>query len=144
MSKRMTFDEALFNFLQRSKTISELVGDRIFMDWAPSGTKRPYITRLKFSNQHEKNLSGGSGIGMQSIQIDVWADDDETREKIGQALRNRLDTFVGKMQKVFINHCLLTDENDSAEPRQDGSNTPIYRRRMDFDFGVTESVPNFR
>lgn len=140
----MSFDEALFRFLSKSRTIRSLVGNKIFMDWAPPGTARPYITRIKISNQHPKHLTGSVGIGMKSIQIDVWADTDGDREKIGEALRNRLDTFVGRMERVFINYCFLTDENDSAEVRQDGGNTPIYRRRQDYDFAVTESIPNYR
>lgn len=136
---------SMYEELAADSTVTALVSTRIYRGTAPQSASLPYVVMHEISKPHAHDLSGASGMAEPRLQIDAIAADPDTCESITEAIRDTIDGFrgtLGTSNTTDVRRCWLVNELDDDFSPQDGGDTPIYRRIMDFSVAHTESAPS--
>lgn len=135
----MSVASDLRSFLLADATLTGLVGLRVHPAILPQSGPFPAITYQWTSGTRYQTSDGPVGLSRPRIQLDCWAETYLQAEAVFEALRRRLDGFVGVMggspgtpvQGVFF------------ESERDGPYEPeakLYRRSADFFVFFEETV----
>jgi len=138
----MSLKEAIYNLLTSDATVSSLVSTRVYPEIAPTSSSFPRITYTKISNEHERHLTGESGVAHPTIQIDCWARTALEAETLGEAVRKCLTRYSGTTSEVNIRDIFLEAERDDFEQPDDNSQIGVYRVSFDFVVWHVEDLPN--
>ncbi len=130
-----TLKAGIYTTLSGSAAIGALVGDEIYPDRAPQDASLPYITYFVVSEEGVHYQQGVGDKARTNIQFTVWATSSESRSSIKQALR---DEFDGQIRQSFgSSFCMSvrnTNNTDTTEDPDDGSQNFSYGSHMDFEF----------
>lgn len=133
----MSLKAGLYTYLKADVTLSALVVERIFPDYADQNTTRPYITYQDITQRGTHHLGGVSprGLTLKTIQFSVWADTPKSRSDVEAALRQALD---GQQRTTFgstyIGNVTYTSGNDThTTPDDGGQDSVAFGKFMDFD-----------
>lgn len=141
--------------LADSVYIADSVSDRIFADAAPQelrdnlGNRRdvyPCIVISEISNTPEYYLGGEAGLHTTTVQVDVYTDGTNGRQKlneIGERVRNRLSGYRGQFGDGVTGTARLISDNSTAAQAADASDQPYRRQSMDFEIIHSAAVPDF-
>jgi hypothetical protein len=136
----------IYERLTTSSAVIALLGNRIEPSMSSEMTVLPRVVYTRLSGQTEIFLGGESGLGYYLIQYDVFAKTYAQMNACAEAIRNRLSGFRGHIALNAIARMFfvvrLDATRDSYIAPVDGSDTPLYRRSMDFFIGSEEPVPN--
>ena len=138
-------EACIYHRLVTSPAVFALVGNRIEPSMSSENTQLPRAVYTRLSGSPEFFLQGESGIGYYTIQFDIFASSYAAADAVGEAFRNRLSGFrgvvtVGSESRRF--HMIkLEATRDNYVPPFDGSDTPVYRRSMDFIVSTVDQVP---
>lgn len=108
-----------------------IAAPRIFADVAPQGTPRPYVTVQTIGDPSTHHQGGVSNIRGPLVQVDTWAEDGASRDRVGGAVYLALDGAQLELERVAIRRVTVENAQDTAEPRGDGSGLYTFRRRVD-------------
>lgn len=141
----MSVRKAIHQRLRDASAISALVSTRLYQDWAPASATLPYLVISIPSQGHVHHLKGASGLSMPRLQVDCYADDPIDVETLAEAVRNNLDGVhgtVGVTDTVNVRKCYLVSQTTDDFSPPDASDSPReFRRIMEFEMGVVESIP---
>lgn len=134
-------------FLADSTAIATLVADRLYALRAPQSSVFPYIVLDQISDSPEYVLTGESGQSRLTAQIDCYTREPNgffTVKRLADAVRNRLSGYGGLLDEtVWASKATMIRNNILTEPATDGSDIPIRRVSMDFEFVYGHAVPDF-
>lgn len=83
----------VYTVLRNNATLLQKVANRIYRHAsAPQNVTKPYITWFVVMGMPELQISGNPCSDMDTIQIDVWSEDDAEVEEIAYAVRDALDS----------------------------------------------------
>lgn len=139
-------EDYLYQRLVTSTAVSALVGNRIEPSMSSESTAAPRVVYTRLSGTPEMYLGGESGLGYYLIQYDVLANTYAKMNECAEAIRNRLSGFRGEITinatpRMFYVVRLDATRDNYIQPI-DGSDTPIYRRSLDFFVSAEELIPN--
>ena len=133
-----TLKAGIFTSMAAESTITDLVGQRIYPDRAPQGDTLPYITFDSPTEAGVHHQTGVTRLAETDIQFKIWAATSESRSAVKQAVRAFFD---GKTRQTFgSSFCQSvrnTNNQDSIEEPEDGSQNYIFGVFMDFKFWHT-------
>jgi hypothetical protein len=136
---------ALRYLLTTSTPVSALIASRIFPNAASELAVFPYVTYSLIAHQREGHLLGPSGLVFRRYQFDIFA---KTNAEVGliiDAIRNRLDGYVGLVtigaDSLRLQNVELLDQSDGYVESTDGSDTGIFKRSIDFRVSLGETIP---
>lgn len=143
-------EAALSTYLKASAlNAASTVNGRIYSGVAPQDVAYPRITFTVISDVPEHHMSGASGIGNATVQIDVWATDSAaasgslTRRTIAKAVKNAMDGIVGgTFGGMNVGSVAMTNQRNTEERPDNASENAIYRASMDFSIWKTEDAPS--
>lgn len=114
----------LYSILRQNATILSGVANRIYRHGsAPQNVTRPYITWYVVSGMPELQISGNPCADMDTIQIDVWSEDDQEVETLGYAVRDALDSAK------IANRIILNSRENETRLFRIGIEADIIRAR---------------
>lgn len=143
----MSVRKAIYQRLRDASAISAIVSTRLYHDWAPASAQGAgaYLVISIPSQGHVHHLKGASGLSLPRLQIDCYADDPIDVETLAEAVRNNLDGVhgtVGVTDTVNVRKCYLVNQLTDDFGPPDATDGPTeYRRIMEFEMGVVESIP---
>lgn len=97
----MTFEADLKAHLQGDADIAALVSTRIAPQPLPQGSTKPAISYLVVSEDPQNDLDGEDGDLLEvRVQVDCWAESQETVRRLGELVRERMKTSSFKATPV--------------------------------------------
>lgn len=127
------FQGALRAYLLDDDTIQTLISSRIYAFPAPQDTDDSYAVIQKISKVAQNNLDGFDNIVSERYQIDVYSVELDTSESIAKAIFDRLHMKNHiSMSDYFVYLIQFDNENETAEPENNGSESVYYRISQDF------------
>lgn len=136
---------ALRYLLTTSAAVTALVGSRVSPGFVSELSAFPFIAYSLIASQHERHLQGPSGLVFRRYQLDIYSRLNSELCAISDAIRNRLDGYVGVVtigaDSLRMQNVELLDQRDNYISPTDGSDVGIYRRSLDFRISHGETIP---
>lgn len=112
----------------------------------PTSAALPYITFQRVSNAHIRHMGGSSQFTTARFQINCWAASESAAESLGEEVRVAFDTFTGTLgsggDAVTVQGAFLEEDYDDFADPNDGSETGLFRRILDFLVWHAEAAPS--
>lgn len=127
MAAAKTATGALYQALLADAAVAALLdgasaNPRVFIDVAPQGTRRPYVTLQTIQDSSVHHVGGVEALRDPLVQVDAWGSTAAERDELAAALRARLDGLANlDVADAFVRVVALERVQNSAEPRNDGS-----------------------
>ena len=133
----MTLEQELRAFLMADAAITAQLGDvgAIYPAPAPQNCPSPFVTFQRITAERVYSNDGFSGLAGPIIQIDCWVESPELNgsyaaaKNLGEAVRRRLDGYVGPMGSIMTRGATIESERDLYESQD-------KTRRVSFDFRI--------
>lgn len=100
---------------------------RIFPAILPQNEKRQSITYAEISAQGDHHMEGPSGLAMNRVQFNAWADNPDDAYDLGLKVKAALDGYSGTIAGVVVQGIFF----DSARDLYD-DDAKLFYRAMDF------------
>ena len=94
--------KVIYGRLTTDTTITNICGLNIFPDIAPQNVQYPFMVYTIINSLPVDFKDGQSNLEEITIQIDVYTNNYETTQTLGNNVRNRLDRFVGTVNSVSV------------------------------------------
>lgn len=134
-------------YLASKTTVTNICGTRIHWTHIPqrksNETTYPCVVFRRATGGHEHHLDGSAGYAAPLFDIDVWGEDDEIVENLGEQVRLVLQGFQGVMGSTTIGRLTLDDEHDYYYPSGKDNDRGQYLIRYRYTIGYTEAIPSF-
>ena len=135
MAAAKTATGALYQALMADPDVATDMGGtsdpRLHIDVAPQDTVRPYGTLQTIQDSSVHHQGGVCALRDPLVQVDVWAETAEERDRLAEHFRARLDFLNGTQPDAHVRVVSLERVQNSAEPRNDGSGTYTFRWSAD-------------
>jgi hypothetical protein len=94
--------KVIYGRLTTDTTITNICGLNIFPDIAPQNVQYPFMVYTIVNSLPVDFKDGQSNLEEITIQIDVYTNNYETTQTLGNNVRNRLDRFVGTVNNISV------------------------------------------
>ena len=94
--------KVIYGRLTTDTTITNICGLNIFPDSAPQNVQYPFMVYTIINSLPVDFKDGQSNLEEITVQIDVYTNNYETTQTLGNNVRNRLDRFVGTVNSVSV------------------------------------------
>ena len=94
--------KVIYGRLTTDTTITNICGLNIFPDIAPQNVQYPFMVYTIVNSLPVDFKDGQSNLEEITVQIDVYTNNYETTQTLGNNVRNRLDRFVGTVNSVSL------------------------------------------
>lgn len=94
--------KVIYGRLTTDTTITNICGLNIFPDIAPQNVQYPFMVYTIINSLPVDFKDGQSNLEEITIQIDVYTNNYETTQTLGNNVRNRLDRFVGTVNNISV------------------------------------------
>ena len=94
--------KVIYGRLTTDTTITNICGLNIFPDIAPQNVQYPFMVYAIINSLPVDFKDGQSNLEEITIQIDVYTNNYETTQTLGNNVRNRLDRFVGTVNNISV------------------------------------------
>ena len=94
--------KVIYGRLTTDATITNICGLNIFPDIAPQNVQYPFMVYTIINSLPVDFKDGQSNLEEITVQIDVYTNNYETTQTLGNNVRNRLDRFVGTVNSVSV------------------------------------------
>lgn len=132
-------------YLLSRSSITDIVGQKIYSYYLPQGTTYPAIVYRIVSGTHDHTLDSQSpalGIMRCRIQLDILSDKLDQVAVLSEAIRQELDGYSGSMSNAYCIRSRLVNELGFVTAPEDGSDTWVYRRAVDYLVRYKITVPS--
>ena len=131
---------AVRGILTNDAGVAALVSTRIYPNYAPETPTQPYVVYNLVDSESVMSLTGHSGLGRHTYQIDVFDDDYGDAHQVAEEIRLALQDFQGTQNSVDFQDVIAGPMSDDLSRFQDGSETPICRVTRDYTFWFAEAA----
>lgn len=139
----MSFYGDLREYLATDATLQSVV-TRIYYYRAPQGTTLPFVALKPDSESRSYHSGGSDGLKSLRIPIDIVATTFEQADIIKEAIRDRLDTYIGAMGGSQVQSCFMSDVFFTDELPTQGNERGDITCRATFSITVEETKPSVR
>lgn len=120
--------KVIYGRLTTDTTITNICGLNIFPDIAPQNVQYPFMVYTIINSLPVDFKDGQSNLEEITIQIDVYTNNYETTQTLGNNVRNRLDRFVGTVNNISVQ----TIKYMSSSSQVYNSDLNVYWISIDF------------
>lgn len=131
----------LYSFLTGKTAITTLVSTRVYPQMLPQNATLPAITWHCYGVESEYQLDGATGWAIASYQIDIWANTLASATAIGEAVRNALQGYSGKIGNDTVHVVLLQNQILLYEAPARSDDQPIHHCAQQYRIIYPESLP---
>ena len=107
----MSVRKAIHDILAEDGSVSGQVSDRIYLNFAPSGTAAPYIVFTYEGTDDSFTKSGPSDLDVFFVTINCYDENAENAETLSRYVRTALDNYKGTINGVGVSGCKYMDED---------------------------------
>lgn len=133
--------DAVYGYLSTQSEITDLVGDRIYPDFAKGKKPRPYIIFYEDTQERFPYMGGDSGAIVDTIYIEGWAETRSSARAIREAIRDVLNGFQRKsMESLYISYTELVEVFPNYERPTDGTDKPVFVEQSVYQIAYKESL----
>lgn len=132
----MSLETALWQYLLTQTAVTDVVGDRLYRDAAPTdrGQDFPYLTYTQSGEEPIHALQGFVSLTNARLTFELWCLTVQQRDTLSAALQTALDAGGGQaLEGVGLRRVAVVDQNDGFVSPSDGSERGIYQRSLDVD-----------
>lgn len=133
----------LYEYLTDQDTITDIVSDRIYPNHLTESAVFPALTFQLAGAKREDTLLGPCGIVDLVYQIDSYSLNHLEAVQLSEAVRLKLQGYMGVMGASEVLYIQLLAEENRAEPPVDGSDNWIYRKYQKYKIRCRESIPSY-
>ena len=135
--------EGLRAYLAEQEPVVSLVGRKIFGEKGDQWARSPVLIYTQTSGSEPGHLTGATTLAQATVQIDAWSKRDKEAERIIEAVRDVLHTFLGgTMGDVAVRSCRLQSGPVSGwESQEDGGDVGAYRSSVNYGFWYRVLAP---
>jgi hypothetical protein len=112
---------------------------RLYSETAPQAAALPFVQMHLMPQEHDRNMSGASGLVKAVVQFDIYATTMVGAHSIGDKLRLALDNIrnasvtIGADTHIIQSIAILRDNTGYVQP-ENGADVSI--RRVSYDFNM--------
>jgi hypothetical protein len=146
----MSLSTDIRRLLLSKSAITSLVGTRVYPAHIPQKINTfPTITYQLISTNAAHHLAGGAGYCEKRLQLDVYAENEVSRDAVVEAVRNQLQGFppAGTSGTIgagtVITSIVYKGSRDMYDPDQVGGDVGYFRNSTDYWIRHTEAAPTF-
>jgi uncharacterized protein DUF3168 len=134
-------EASLETYLKNNAGIAALVASRIYPQLIPENPTYPAISYEKTSGEHERSLTGSSGLAMADFELECWAKTYGGAKSVADAVRNALDGFSGMMGTDAVSEVHLDSDSDLFEISAGNEMQRLYGVQLSLTIWYRESIP---
>lgn len=110
--------ENLRAFLMADATVAALIGNRLYQDHVPEGTKRPFAAYQITGSRRERCLDDAVGTSPFSwtFNVDAVGDRRTDANNVRNAINGALDAYDGTFGDTTVDGVFCEDQSDDYEP----------------------------
>ena len=94
--------KVIYGRLTTDAAVTGICGLNIFPDIAPQNVQYPFMVYTIINSLPVDFKDGQSNLEEITVQIDVYTNNYETTQTLGNNVRNRLDRFIGTVNSVSV------------------------------------------
>ncbi len=94
--------KVIYGRLTTDAAVTGVCGLNIFPDIAPQNVQYPFIVYTIYNSTPVDYKDGQSNLEAVGVQVDVYTNNYETTQTLGNSVRNRLDRFSGSVASVDV------------------------------------------
>lgn len=130
--------EGLRTLLLAQTSVTDLVGQRIYVSAARQGANQPCILLKRISDEKHKALDGYVSARHAEIDIECWASTASAAAALAKIVSDYLDDFMGTAGNETILSSHQIDDTDTYDPPQSGSEITEFVTILNFEFQYRE------
>ena len=128
----MELEEALTAHLKAQSGLTALVGQRIYPDEIPQGTKLPCVCYIKISDIKEHQYIGQDSFERPVYQLTAFAATKPSARQVTNQLKAALSDYCGDMSGIEVQKIELQTEMSSLVTTADGT-TRTYTEYLEYE-----------
>lgn len=136
-------------YLLDDDDVRDIVGSRIYVGYVPGGVTGAVIVLRKISTERTYHLLNEAGARADVVQIDCYDETGTQAYQLSEIVRNRLSGAVtqsvsyleGDYTTGQIHYAWIINERELAEEPENASDRWTHRYSVDYEIGVSQSVP---
>lgn len=125
--------------------ITDKIGERVYINRAPSKTRTPYVIVSTVSGEPQYALSGEAGIAQAIVQVSVWDQDPNgvfVADEVAELIRDKMSGWRGSWGDTYVSGCTLTNEPTAyGDNPADSSDDWWHTVQQDFRVTHRRAVP---
>lgn len=137
----MSLRSSIFQFFSTHPSLQSTVGGSVHPHFIPTDAALPALVFAVGDIRHEQDLSGASGSAQATITLQVWSNDYEEADAIGEILRTLLlgmDDNFGELRGAL---CTDLTDRDLFWASPDQEDRRAFGQEFTFDLRYEESIP---
>jgi hypothetical protein len=127
----------LQTLLLAQSSVTDIVGQSIFVTSASQGTSQPYIIIDRMSGEKFKGLAGYLGTKRAEIDIECWHNTPSDATTLANIVSDFLDDFTGTAGSVTIKESTQVDDVDNYDTPKSGGHITENVTILNFEFIYT-------
>ena len=124
--------QGLYQFLAAANEVVKLCQQRIYPNVAPHDAAYPFLVYSRISCQDVIGLKGPTRLTKARVQIDSYAPDYATADRLADAVRIVLNGYAGPMGPYVCKGACRDYLQDIYHPPQTADDIGLHRVRQDF------------
>jgi len=120
-------EAGLYTYVSADVTLTGLISDRLYPLLAPQESPAPYVTFQRISTNRTYDLAGPNHLTRCRIQFDCYGVTLLSAKTVAEAVRERIDGYMGSMGSIVVQSVMRANELDLYEPT-----TEQYRTSSDY------------
>lgn len=124
----------LKTLLLAQSSVTDLVGQNIFVTSASQGTPQPYIVIDRMSGEKFKGLGGYLGTKRAEIDIECWHNTPGDATALADIVSDFLDDFTGAAGSATILESTQVDDADNYDTPKSGGHVTENVTILNFEF----------
>jgi len=134
-------DDAFYSVITTNAGVSAVMGTRLYPNQAPPNPTEPYATYVAVTDGTVVSLTGASGLGSVTFQVDVWAHDSRDAKSVAELIRIALVDHVGTTAGETITDVMCGQRSDDLDDEGIGAQQGITRISRDYTVWYAQAVP---
>lgn len=123
----MSVRSATYDILQADSNITDEIGARLYLDFAPQAPTLPYIVYFYNMIEDTYTKDNTSTCDKWSVNLEVYHNSPKEAEALGLKCRTALQGYRGTINGVNVKGSRLVDERHDYEPELD----PMYEQEYE-------------
>ena len=140
----MSFKSDLYEYLKADADVSALVGTRIYPEFAPEKSAKPFIVFRKINNKTIHHLGAPASLNQDDYEFDTVSTTAIQAEDLGQKLRLLLDGYTGVMNgNTNVRRMFQENYTDVVASPQNGTDEVLYTVSLNYSIWYQHSTSSY-
>lgn len=137
-------------YLLADDDVRNIVDSRIYVGYVPGGVSGAVIVLRKINTDRSYHLTNEVGARADVLQVDCYDETGTKAYQLSEIVRNRLSGVAtanasymenGAYTVGYIHYAIIINERELVEEPENASDRWTHRYSVDYEIGVSQSVP---